>query len=325
VYTEDQKNPLCELPVIPEYDVDFDSAGYRFGTSLNSYIELESAPDSTRNTYDFSLTFRTSKQNGILFYASDDRHTDYVSVFLKDGYLNYVFSCGGFPVKITSKNQYDNNDWNTVEFSRKRKELTLKVGSEEQQGDLKEKCRNMELRPSYFVGGSDQKTLEDIEINLDLKSFFAKNAFFGCIKDIRLNSQPLITAKPPSEGVLPCSDNIERGVFFGKSGGHIKVRDKFRVGSDLTISMDIKPRNLTGVLTSVHGKKSFFIVEMIKGNIHFSVDSGDGARSAIFTPDADQSLCDGKWHTGKSKTFLFPLTIFLKLFPFQSPSSSRDS
>lgn len=301
IYTDDQKNPLCELPVIPDYDVDFDSSGYRFGTSPSSYIEIQPSPDQTRNAYDFSLLFRTASQNGLLFYAADERHTDFVTVYMKDGYLNYIFSCARSPVQILSKKQYDNNEWTLLEFSRNKRSLLLRVGSEELQDELKEKCRNMELRSSYLVGGLSDRSVEDIELNLNVKKgFFSKNPFFGCIKDIKLNTEVLNTASPPSEGVLPCSDNIEPGVFFGKSGGYVKLREKFRVGSDLTISMDIKPRNLTGVLTSVHGKKSFFIVEMIKGNVHFTVDSGDGPRSAIFNPDADKSLCDGNWHTSKN-------------------------
>lgn len=321
IYTIDQKNPKCVLPVIPDYDVDFDSAGYRFGTSPNSYIEIQPAPEQTRTAYEFSLLFRTAGQNGLLFYAADDRHTDYISVFMRDGYLNYVFSCARSPVSIISKKQYDNNEWTSLVFSRNKKVLTLKVESEEISDDLREKCRNMELRSSYLVGGLSDKSVEDIELNLNLKKgFFSKNPFFGCIKEIKLHSQVLNTASPPSEGVLPCSDNIEPGVFFGKSGGYVKLRDKFRVGSDLTISMDIKPRNLTGVLTSVHGKKSFFIVEMIEGKVHFTVDSGDGPRSAIFNPDSDQSLCDGNWHTSKlqmSSFELFILIIYLIFFSYR--------
>lgn len=302
IFTAEQKHPDCVLPVIPDYDVDFDSAGFRFGTALESFIEMEPSPDATRNAFDFSLNFRTRRQNGLLFYAADIRHTDFISIHMKDGYVNYIFSCGGSAVTVVSKNQYDNYEWNSLEFSREQKRLTLKLGNEEQFGNLKDKCRNMDLRPSYFIGGASNKFLEDIELNLEVgKGFFSKNAFFGCIKDIKLNSQPLRTAAPPTEKVLPCSDNIESGVFFGKSGGYVKLADKFSVGNDLTISMDIKPRNLTGVLTSVHGKKSFFIVEMIKGNVHFTVDSGDGPRSAIFNPDADKSLCDGNWHTGESE------------------------
>lgn len=324
VYTEDQKHPLCVLPVIPDYDVDFDSAGYRFGTSLNSFVELEPA-DGLSKTAEFSLSFRTGKQNGLIFYAPDGRDRgNYISIYLKDGYLNYIFSCSGSAVTIVSKSQYDNSEWNIVEFSRKYKTLGLKIGNEEQSGTLKEKCPDMDLSSNFFIGGSSENMLKEIQANLKLDDkFLTKHQFFGCIKNVNVNAQALNAASPP-EGVLPCSDNIETGVFFGKSGGYVKLRDKFRVGSDLTISMDIKPRNLTGVLTSVHGKKSFFIVEMLKGNVHFTVDSGDGPRSAIFIPDADKTLCDGQWHTGK-KIQLKLISTSFKHFIFQLLSSNRDS
>lgn len=298
-YSVDEKHPECVLPAIPNYDVDFD-AGYRFGTKANSYIEFKPKPEDTQNAYEFSLTFRTDKQNGLIFYASDDRHTEFVALFMKDGYVTHHFSCGGKPVTITSDNQFDDNEWHTVVFSKERAKFNLKdvERGEEKKEDSKSKCRHMNLQRPYFVGGSSDKAIEDIELNLKFeKGHLTNNAFFGCIKDVKFKSESLILKDFPSDAVLPCSDQIEKGVFFGKSGGYLKLKDRFKVGSDLTISMDIKPRNLTGVLTSVHGKKSFFIVEMIKGNIHFSVDSGDGPRNVIFQPDPDKSLCDGNWHT----------------------------
>jgi len=297
-YTLDQKNPECYLPAIPDYDVDFEAAGYRFGAKQFSYIEYASQPDITKSSFDFSLKFRTERQNGLLFYASDERQTDFIALYLKDGYVNYVFNCRGARISIASDRQYDNNEWHTINFKKERGVVSLRdENGDEKKQDLK--CKPYDFKRNYFVGGGpNDKDLEDIEINLKFdKGHFTNNAYFGCIKDVTLNGQPLELSELPTEAVLPCSDLIESGVFFGKSGGFIKLRDKFKVGSDLTISMDIKPRNLTGVLTSVHGKKSFFIVEMIKGNVHFSVDSGDGPRNVIFQPDPDKSLCDGNWHT----------------------------
>lgn len=300
-YSVEEKHPECVLPAIPNYDVDFD-AGYRFGTKPNSFIEYIPHTDETHESYDFSLSFRTEKQNGLIFYASDERHTDYVAIYLKDGYVNHAFSCGGNSVTLTSESQFDDNKWHSIAFSRGKGKLLLKDidRNEEKKGSQKGKCRNMNLSRNYLVGGSNDKEIEDIELNLKFdKGYLTNNAFFGCIKDVKLSSKSLeiVESSSGSDSVLPCSDQIEKGVFFGKSGGYLKLKEKFKVGLDLTISMDIKPRNLTGVLTSVHGKKSFFIVEMIKGNIHFSVDSGDGPRTVVFIPDPDRSLCDGNWHT----------------------------
>jgi laminin alpha 3/5 len=83
------------------------------------------------------------------------------------------------------------------------------------------------------------------------------------------------------------------------NGGYIKLNEVFRVGSDLAISMDIKTSNCTGVLLSVHGKKTFFIGEMVDGSVKFSVDSGDGPRTVTLSPESGSSFCDGQWHSGE--------------------------
>jgi hypothetical protein len=76
--------------------------------------------------------------------------------------------------------------------------------------------------------------------------------------------------------------------------------------------MEIRPKNSTGILTSIHhGKNSSLIVEMINGSIHFSVKSGDARQTVIFKPGVDKGLCDGNWHTVivvKSK-FILTITV----------------
>lgn len=77
------------MPVDPEVDVDFD-AGYRFGLSGDSRIEFASIPSKVKKAYDFSLQFNTGEPNGILFYAEDAYHSDFIGLYLKDGYVSGV-------------------------------------------------------------------------------------------------------------------------------------------------------------------------------------------------------------------------------------------
>ena len=51
--------------------------------------------------------------------------------------------------------------------------------------------------------------------------------------------------------VVPCSDKVESGTFFGPSGGHLMAFKKFRVGLDFDVTMQIKPRNVSGVLLAI--------------------------------------------------------------------------
>lgn len=76
--------PICKLPVDSEVDVDFD-AGYRFGTSSDSRIEFEQIPSKIKKSYSISLQFRTNEPDGVIFYAADSRHTDFMALYLQNG------------------------------------------------------------------------------------------------------------------------------------------------------------------------------------------------------------------------------------------------
>jgi len=78
--------------------------------------------------------------------------------------------------------------------------------------------------------------------------------------------------------------------------------EKFVIGKEIEILMDIKPRSVDGVLMSVQTpKKNFLLLEMKNGTISFSVDTGKGPISASFTPASPYFLCDGIWHKIKGE------------------------
>lgn len=82
---------ICKLPVDPELDSDED-VGYRFGVTGDSRIEFTQIKTNIRKTYEFSLQFKTLESNGVLFYAADARHTDFIALYLQNGYVNiYLF------------------------------------------------------------------------------------------------------------------------------------------------------------------------------------------------------------------------------------------
>ena len=72
--------------------------------------------------------------------------------------------------------------------------------------------------------------------------------------------------------------------------------EKFVIGKEIEILMDIKPRSVDGILLSVQtSKRNLLLLEMKNGTISFSVDTGKGPISASFTP-SPYYLCDGLWH-----------------------------
>lgn len=81
---DNKVDPICKLPIEPEVDVDFD-AGYRFGTTTDSRIEFTQIPSKIKRSYDISLQFKTTSTDGVLFYAADIRHTDFIALYLQEG------------------------------------------------------------------------------------------------------------------------------------------------------------------------------------------------------------------------------------------------
>lgn len=107
--------------------------------------------------------------------------------------------------------------------------------------------------------------------------------------------------------VVACNDNVEHGVSF--DGGFVKLRDKFRVGSEVKIQFDIKPRVTNGFLLSVHGKNAYLILQLVNGTIQFSVNNGEGPLVAIFKPENGENFCDGQWRTITAVKTQYVITV----------------
>ena len=62
----------------------------------------------------FSLSFKTSGQNGLLFYVADTRHIDFLGLYMVDGELHFGFNCGSGAAKIMSGITYNDGKWHEV-------------------------------------------------------------------------------------------------------------------------------------------------------------------------------------------------------------------
>lgn len=135
--------------------------------------------------------------------------------------------------------------------------------------------------------------------------------FSGCIRDFKIGGREISGGNLAQKGTIPCTSAIENGIFFGKSGGYVKLRDKFKVGTQFDVSLDIKPRTQNALLLSVHGKSSYLILQLYKGSLLLLVNNGDGQFNVTATLSNDENFCDGQWRNivvNKSK-FVASLTI----------------
>ncbi|KAL0902126.1 hypothetical protein ABMA27_000070 [Loxostege sticticalis] len=70
---------------------------------------------------------------------------------------------------------------------------------------------------------------------------------------------------------------------------------KFKVGNEISISMEVKPRNSTGLLLSVHGGVDYMVLELLDDEVVARVENGKGPFQASYKLGR-ATLCDGNWH-----------------------------
>lgn len=222
---------------------------------------------------------------------------------MMDGKLYYSFNCGSGPAHLTANEQLHDGLWHTVEFSRVHTTGSLIVdGIEVATGASSGNTKTLNMEAPFYLGGIDPDYSKQIKNNI----MDMNDTFDGCLRNFKLNDVS-VNDRFKSTGVIPCADAVEPGMYM--SGGYLKIKDRFRVGSDFNIKMDIKARTNNGLLASVHGKRHYLILQMINGTINFTVDSGKGPMVTTFTPPYPHFFCDGNWHSVEAVKVKYLLSL----------------
>uniref|UniRef100_A0A0B7BNE7 Laminin subunit alpha n=1 Tax=Arion vulgaris TaxID=1028688 RepID=A0A0B7BNE7_9EUPU len=287
----------CALPIRSSdtEDEEAEVSGFRFGTHPDSRQEFTQLPVRIRvQPVKAAVTFKTASPNGVIFYAADLQHVDYFGVHLLNGKVTFGFNFGSGRAVIVSQKTYNDDQWHTVKFSRDGQDGTLDIDGERVGGARSPgNTKSLNTRGPNYVGGLPEEQRKKAVSNLEEGAV----GFNGCLKDFTFNMIPL-SSSPKEFHVFQCSNAKESGTFFGQSGGYVQLYDKFKVGRDLDIAIDIKPRSQEGVLLSVHGNGSDFVVLQVSdGAVIFTVDNGAGPISIQYVPPTQNSLCDGQWHS----------------------------
>ncbi|KAL3275279.1 hypothetical protein HHI36_020047 [Cryptolaemus montrouzieri] len=283
----------CALPLNPNAeDSSLDPNSFRFGTQADGRLEYNSPRGRFKKMCDYYLEFKTGEQNGIIFYVSDKSptHDAYMALFLRDGHLIFTFTNGSGAAIIQSPGVYNNDLWHKVDFSRDGSNGKLIIDGDSVNFGQAVNADKMELKSPFYIGGLEPADYNNVYSNLNMTE-----SFKGCIRNFLMNGRPMIS--PRKSGVVPCSDNVESGTFFyGSKSSYVKLKDKFHVGQTFNVKLDIKPRLDSGILISVHGRKDYFILEMVNGSMKLTAENGLGPITAIFEPKTPYYFCDGNWH-----------------------------
>ncbi|KAJ8736784.1 hypothetical protein PYW07_000055 [Mythimna separata] len=291
--------PGCALAYDHSYTTGDPDVGYRFGTRNDSRIEYSKLPGRHMQGFDLTIAFRTFDQHGgLVFYAAAEKDpSQFLAFYMKDARLHFTFNCGGATALISSTQTYNDTEWHTVTLTRSEGHGKLAVDSE-LVGATSAICGTpTPLAPPFYYGGL--RALSP-QISSNLKGFY--QPFKGCLKGLMMNGQQVSDEASYHVNSLRCTDNVEEGVYFGPStslsdSNYLKLLEKFNVGDEVSISMEIRPRNSTGLLLSVTGKKHYLILELLENEVVATVDNGHGPFRASYSLGNNKfALCDGNWH-----------------------------
>ncbi|TRY60964.1 hypothetical protein TCAL_05712 [Tigriopus californicus] len=283
----------CSLPINPAPDLDVSQeSGLRFGAKKDTYLEFNTKL-KVKKRGEFIIDFRTTQKDGVIFYVADETNRDFIALFMKGGKLIYAFNCGSGPVYIESR-PINDGAWHTARFTRQGERGSLFIdgnmeGEESSQGFTK----NIEVLPLFHLGGLRSEAYEDTDVRRNLMN--VDTGFVGCLRNFLHRGKP-VGKWTKNHRVISCSQKVEPGYFIGPNGGSIMPFKKFRVGLDFDITLQIKPRNISGLLLAVQGRRDYLILQMVDGAMTFTVDNGRGAIVTTFKPSSKFQFCDGQWH-----------------------------
>ncbi|KAK3929045.1 Laminin subunit alpha [Frankliniella fusca] len=287
----------CVLPFSPANDPDVtEESGSRFGSKPFSRFEFSSLPKAPKMKYDLSFDFKTEKPNGTIFFVSDKNIVDHIALYLVNGKVHYSFNCGSGAALLVSKEAYHDNQWHTVLFSRQGVNGTLSIDEVlVASGSSAGSTRTLNVEPPYLLGSLSESLPALLKDHNTLSVLSTIPGFTGCLRNFKMNKRFLVQNRTLSQGVLPCSELVEPGFFVGPESGYIKALDKFRVGFDIDLSIEVKPRYTSGILISVHGNKDYLILQLVNGTVKFTVNNGEGPITVEYKPVEPQDVCKGDW------------------------------
>jgi laminin alpha 3/5 len=277
----------CKLSPVPARDLTpSPENAIRFGDthwSRHEFMISSEVANGLNDESGFQIEFKTTQDEGVIFYVTSSNHIDFVGLYLLEGKVHYSWDCGSGRAIIVSNSNYSDGQWHKVTFSRKGRNGILRIddGREDYMGASAGNTNSLNVKSPIYIGGipeqlsrSARNNLRGVDKTGPLLSFVV-TSFPGCLRELSVHGNKYeFGVESVGYEVSKCTNNVEVGSFFHSSGGYIKLYDEFRVGSNFIVHMEIKPRTLSGVLLAVFGQTDYLIIHMNDGNLTFIVDNG---------------------------------------------------
>jgi len=152
------------------------------------YIQFEGLGSSAWSRVDIEIVFKPQSENGLLFYNGDriDGRGDFISLSLKNGFVELRFDCGTGEAIIRSRRKVNLGTWHHIIISRKGNTGKMSLDMDEPVvGKSKGAFQMLKLRQPLFIGGIN--SFSDIPISADVHT-----SFKGCIEKVIINKRKLL-------------------------------------------------------------------------------------------------------------------------------------
>uniref|UniRef100_A0A8C7T7S5 Laminin, alpha 1 n=1 Tax=Oncorhynchus mykiss TaxID=8022 RepID=A0A8C7T7S5_ONCMY len=261
----------------------------QFGISRHSHMVLSINPNTVRRRSVLTLSVRTYTQSGLIYYMAHANQMDYATLQLLGGHLFFTCDKGSGPATATFPVPVNDGQWHTVKTDFNKKSVVLSVDGQPST-PVPAKGNTLDVENKLYLGGLPQTYTAKKIGNVT-------HSLAGCIQKVLLNSVKLNTQSPVSEqSTAHCFTAAQDGTFFNGSGYAALIKNGYKVGSDMEVSLEFRSTVSDGVLLGVSSAKVDAIgLELANGQAVFHVNNGAGRVSA--TSRLGWWLCDGLWHT----------------------------
>ncbi|KAL1421369.1 hypothetical protein MTO96_000452 [Rhipicephalus appendiculatus] len=202
------KGPNCESETIFDECADFNGDGW---VAL-SRDRLTHAASNVSEV--IRLSFLTKDHEGLLLFQGqphgvDAKGQDYLSLGLKNGYLEFSYEMGGGPAEIVSEERVDDGRMHTVELRRTGKLGTLKVDNKEVHGESLGLLVMLNTKSDIFIGGAPEPR--------EMTAERYHKGFTGSIMNVQIQDSGVLSLYSDSinsANADQCEDHVGSGDYF---------------------------------------------------------------------------------------------------------------
>ncbi|XP_072306440.1 laminin subunit alpha-1 [Eucyclogobius newberryi] len=302
------------LTCAAEVEPSFLSSGAQFGSSKHSHMTFNINPSAVKKSLSMRISFRTWALDGLLLLMSSKNQMDFAVLRLVGGHLELSADLGKGPASVTSSRLVNDGNWHTVTAEVSRRSVSISVGGTSDSTHIKGNQLDVESR--VYVGGLPHThTAKRINVS---------NSFPGCIRSVALNNAALDLNRPETQhNVAACFSSDQKGAHFNGSGHAVFMHNGYKVGSDLTLSLEFMTSQSDAVLLGISSAKVDAIgLELVSGQVVFHVNNGAGR---VSVRSSGPFLCDGRWHSVTAKKTKHAMSLSVDRKHYRTPNPYPQS